>query len=92
MSPPVDLPTRKALLVAQADLQRMQATLAWHDVKQAMLPPGAGARSGRARTIATWVVRIAVPIFGLARTGRMMRALTIGLTIMRIARSWRGRR
>jgi len=89
MTTPVDLATRKALLIAQANLQRMQATLAWHDVRQAILPPGAGARSGSARRVATWVVGVAVPLFGIAGAGRLMRALTITLTVMRIVRGWR---
>jgi hypothetical protein len=92
MNAPVDPATRKALLIAEAKLQRMQAALAWHDVRRAILPPAAGARSGPARTVATWVVGIAVPVLGLARAGRVMRALTIGLTVMRIVRGWRSRR
>ena len=92
MTAPVDPATRKALLIAQANLQRMQATLAWHDVRQAVLPPGAGARSGSARRVATWVVGIAVPLLGIARAGRLMRALTITLTVMRVVRGWRSLR
>jgi hypothetical protein len=92
MTAPVDPATRKALLIAQANLHRMQATLAWHDVRQAVMPPGAGARSGSARTAATWVVGIAVPLLGIARAGRMMRALTITLTVLRIVRGWRSLR
>jgi hypothetical protein len=92
MTAPIDPAARKAMLIAQAKLQRMQAALAWHDVRQAVLPPAAGARSGSARTAANWVVGIAVPLLGIARAGRMMRAITIGLTVLRIVRGWRSRR
>jgi hypothetical protein len=87
-----DLTARKRLLVAQASLQRMQATLAWHDVKQAVSPPATAERSSRTRTVAKWVVGIAVPLLGFARAGRIMRIMTVGLTVMRIVRGLRGTR
>jgi hypothetical protein len=87
-----DLAARKALLVAQASLQRMQATLAWHDVKSAVMPPMAADRGGRTRTAAKWVVRLAVPLFGLSRASRVLRMASIGLTAWRIVQGFRSTR
>ena len=72
MSDRDDLAARKSLLVAQASLQRMQATLAWHDLKLAVMPPVPVERGSRTRTAAKWLVRIAVPLFGMTRAGRVV--------------------
>jgi hypothetical protein len=87
-----DLTERKSQLVAQASLQRMQATLAWHDMKRAVMPRAPAQSHGRTRTAAKWVVRLAVPIFGMTRAGRVLRALSVGLTAWRIVQGLRSTR
>jgi len=81
---------RKSLLVAQAHLHRLQAAMAWHQVKEIVSPPRAAPdRGDRARSIAAMLVGVAVPVFGLARLGRIMRMLTLGTMVMRIVRGFR---
>ena len=87
-----DLAERKSQLIAQASLQRMQATLAWHDMKQAVIPRAPMQSPGRTRTAAKWIVRIAVPLFGITRAGRVLRAVSVGLTAWRILQGFRSTR
>ena len=86
------LARRKSLLVAQSHLHRLQARMAWHDVKQVISPPHlAPGRGSRVRSVAATLVAIAVPIFGLSRLGRIMRTVSIGLMIMRVVRGFQRR-
>ena len=86
------LARRKSLLVAQSHLHRLQASMAWHEVKQVVSPPRlAPERGDRARSIAAMLIGVAVPVLGLSRLGRIMRMLTIGTMLMRIVRGLRRR-
>jgi hypothetical protein len=86
------LARRKSLLVAQSHLHRLQAAMAWHEVKEVVAPPSAAPdRGDRARSIAATLIGVAVPVFGLSRLGRIMRVLTIGTMVMRIVRGFRRR-
>jgi MFS superfamily sulfate permease-like transporter len=86
------LARRKSLLVAQSHLHRLQAGMAWYDVRQVVSPsPFAPERGDRVRSIAATLVGITVPVFGLSRLGRIMRVVSIGLMIMRVVRSLRSR-
>ena len=88
-----DTARRKSLLAAQAHLQRIQARLAWHDVREEIFPPHLTApHSGPVRKIAIALIGIAVPLFGITRLGRVLRAFSIGMMIMRIVRGLRTRR
>jgi len=85
-----ELDRRKSLLVAQAHLHRLQAGMAWHDVKEIVTPAHlAPTRGSRTRSIAAKAIGIAVPIFGLAALTRILRAVSIGLMIVRIVRGLR---
>jgi hypothetical protein len=84
------LARRKSLLVAQSHLHRLQARMAWHDVTEVVAPRHlAPTRSGHFRSIAGTLVAIAVPIFGVSRLGRVMRAVSIGMMVMRVLRGLR---
>jgi hypothetical protein len=86
------LARRKSLLVAQSHLHRLQAGMAWYDVKEVVAPKHlAPAHGSHVRSIAATLVAIAVPVFGMSRVGRIMRAASIGLMIMRVVRSLRSR-
>jgi len=86
------LARRKSLLVAQSHLHRLQARMAWHDVKQVVSPPHlAPAQGGHVRSIAATLVAIAVPVFGMSRLGRVMRTISIGMMVMRVVRGLRSR-
>jgi hypothetical protein len=86
------LARRKSLLVAQSHLHRLQAGMAWYDVKEVVMPArSAPDRGDRARSIAAKLLGIAVPVFGLSRVGRIMKVLTIGVMVMRVVRGLRRR-
>jgi hypothetical protein len=86
-----DLAERKARLIAQSDLQRMQALLAWHAARRIISPPGPAERSAMSRTIATSLIGLAVPLFGAGRMRGALRSLSTVATAIRIFRAWRMR-
>ena len=86
-----DLAERKARLIAQSDLQRMQALLAWHSAKRIISPPAPAVRSKASRSIAGMLIGIALPLFGGARLGRVVRTLSTAATVLRVFRAWRAR-
>jgi hypothetical protein len=84
------LARRKELLIAQSHLHRLQARMAWYDIKEVVAPPHlTPPRGGHVRSVATTLVGIGVPLLGLYRMGRIMRAVSIGMTVMRIVRAFR---
>lgn len=86
------LARRKSLLVAQSHLHRLQAAMALHEVKEIVAPPQLAPEVGsHVRSIAATLVGIAVPVFGIWRLGRVMRAVSIGMMVMRIVRGLRRR-
>ncbi|MBK9115821.1 MAG: hypothetical protein IPM22_09290 [Betaproteobacteria bacterium] len=86
-----DLAERKARLIAQSDLQRMQALLAWHTARRIVAPPGAGERSSTSRSIAATLIGIALPLAGAGRLRGVLRTLSVAATVLRIWRAWRVR-
>lgn len=84
-----DLAERKALLIAQADLHRMQALLAWRRARSIVAPPAPTVRSGRSRAVAATLIGFSLPFFGAGRMRRIFRAISIGITVMRALRAWR---
>jgi hypothetical protein len=91
MKPGNDLAERKARLIAQSDLQRMQAMLAWHTARRIVSPPAPAERSATSRSIATTMIGIALPLFGAGRLRGAMRTLSIAATLLRLLRAWRAR-
>ena len=91
MTRATDLSERKARLVAQSDLQRMQALLAWHSIRRIVSPPPPPVRSKASRSIAATLIGIALPLFGGARLGRVVRTLSMAATLMRVFTAWRAR-
>ena len=86
-----NLAERKARLIAQSDLQRMQALLAWHSAKRIISPPPPAARSMASRSIAATLIGIALPLFGGKRLGRVVRTLSTAATLLRVFTAWRAR-
>jgi hypothetical protein len=86
-----NLAERKARLIAQSDLQRMQALLAWHSAKRIISPPAPAARSTTSRSIAAMLIGIALPLFGGKRLGRVVRTLSTAATLLRVFTAWRAR-
>jgi hypothetical protein len=89
----VEIRDRKALLAARALFDRAQMTVAAHDVRSTIAPPGAsGARGPMATNAAAFIVGLAAPILGASRLGRWLRVVSWTLAAFRIARNWRSRR
>ena len=86
-----DLAERKARLIAQSDLQRMQALLAWHSIRRIISPPPPPARSKASRSIAATLIGIALPLFGGRRLGRVVRTLSTAAMLLRVFVAWRAR-
>ena len=83
---------RKDLLIAQSHLHRLQARLAWHDIREIVAPPHLAPPRGHVRSIATTLIGVGIPLLGLARMGRIMRVVSVGMMVMRIVRGFRTRR
>ena len=91
MSRQRDLSERKAQLVAQSELQRMQAQLAWHDVRMVISPPRLPSTPGsRALSVASKLLAVAIPLVGVGRLRRVFRYMSLGMMAFRAFRSWRG--
>jgi hypothetical protein len=86
-----DLAERKARLIAQSDVQRMQALLAWHAARKIVSPLPAGQRSARSRSIAVTLMGLAVPLLGAGKMRNALRTLSLVATGWRLFRSWRAR-
>jgi len=89
MTPATNLSERKARLIAQSDLQRMQAMLAWHEARRIVSPPAPAVRSQASRSIATTLIGLALPLVGSGRLRRLLRTLSLAATALRVFRAWR---
>ena len=91
MTTSADISERKARLVAQSDLHRMQALLAWHSVRRTIAPPAPAQRSGMSRSVAAGIIGLALPLFGPGRMRGALRTLSTVATVLRAWRAWRAR-
>jgi hypothetical protein len=86
-----NLAERKARLIAQSDLQRMQALLAWHTARRIISPPAPAERSSRSRSVATTLIAIALPLVGVGKLRGVLRTLSNVAMVLRVFRAWRAR-
>lgn len=85
------LERRKALLASRAELERMQLALALHDLRTQVRPaPSARPRGRRPGMVAAAVVGLGVPLLGRARLSRMLKGVSLALSVWRVVRNWRG--
>jgi hypothetical protein len=84
-----DLADRKAILVATAELQRLEMTLAWRDIRGAVSPAPSPDRALWARPKVAAFLSFALPLVGARRLGRAVRLLSFGLMALRAVRGWR---
>lgn len=85
-----DLTARKELLTAQADLSRIQLSLAWDDMRNSILPSAEAPLFTGASKAAAFFVGIAAPLIGRTRFTRAVRYASIAMGIYRAIRSLRG--
>ena len=83
-----DLETRKQLLIAQAEFDRLKFAMAVHDVRRIVRPP-VESRRPAAHSTASRMLGFALPLLGASRFGRVIRALSIALSIYRFMHGWR---
>jgi hypothetical protein len=83
-----DLQARKELLIAQAEIDRLAFAMALHDVRRVVRPSIDAVHRSHANTTASRVLAFAAPLLGAARTSRVVRALSVALTIYRFLRRW----
>ncbi|MBU6483399.1 MAG: hypothetical protein KGL70_05125 [Betaproteobacteria bacterium] len=86
-----DLATRKALLVARTDLERIDLAVAVRDLADAFEPHPEAGRLGRMHPMVARAIRLAIPLFGASRLGLLARALSVGLVAFRIIGGLRSR-
>jgi hypothetical protein len=87
----VALAERKAALIAQSDLLRMQADLAWRTARGIVAPPAPPNKSRAARSVAATLIGLSLPLLGVGRMRRTLRTVSIGITVFRAFRAWRAR-
>lgn len=81
--------TRKALLIAQSRVERMELALALAETRQALRPARmiGGAFARPAATVAAF--QLVAPLFGLKRVARWVRIASVAFAIYRIVRARR---
>ena len=83
------LAERKRHLVARADLERLQMRLAGREARALFAPAPSSWQRARARSRASTLLAVAVPLLGAARAGRMLRIASIAVGVLRVARGLR---
>ncbi|HVO88873.1 MAG TPA: hypothetical protein VMV45_10040 [Casimicrobiaceae bacterium] len=84
------LEQRRDLLIAQAELDRIELRLAWQDVRNSVLPARWVGAAGRGGNYAR-VLAIVLPVIGLLRFRRVVATLGAALSLVRAVRAWRAR-
>ena len=84
-----DLAAKKQLLIAQAEFDRIKLALAAHDVRRIVRPSVDKARHAAATSAASRVLCFALPVLGASHAGRVVRALSIALSVYRFLRGFR---
>ena len=85
-----DLEARKQLLIAQAEFDRLKFAMAIHDLRRIVRPALSHSGGPAAHSAAARLLGFVLPMFGAAHAGRVVRALSIALSIVRFL-GWRSR-
>jgi hypothetical protein len=83
-----DLQAKKQLLIAQAEFDRLKVAMAVHDLRRSIRPSFDAGDVPTTRSAASRLLGFALPLLG-ARAGRIVRALSIALSIYRFMRGAR---
>ncbi|HEX8739740.1 MAG TPA: hypothetical protein VF925_06320 [Casimicrobiaceae bacterium] len=92
MSARSELAVRRDLLVARADLERVDLTVAARDLVDSFGTRGAVGRFRDTHPLLARALRLAIPVIGASRLGVVARAISLGIVAYRIVRALRGRR
>ncbi len=85
------LAQRKQLLGSRAELERLQITVALHDLRAIVSPAVAESGRGRSRAamLAAAIVGVGVPLFGRSKLSRVLQLGSMAMTAWRVSRNWR---
>ncbi|MEP7063687.1 MAG: hypothetical protein ABI881_14955 [Betaproteobacteria bacterium] len=83
------LEAEKATLIQRAELERLALEAAWIDARHAVMPHVDPRRRMRDNPWAARLLRVAIPLLGLSRVGRIVQMASVGLTAYRIVRGFR---
>ena len=86
---PSDLEAKKQLLIAQAEFDRLKFAMALHDVRRIVRPSVEPAARSAANSTASRLLGLVLPVLGVSRLGRVVRGLSIALSIYRFLRGFR---
>ena len=84
-----DLQAKKQLLIAQAEFDRLKVAMAVHDLRRSIRPSFDAGDAPATRSAASRLLGFALPLLGAGRAGRIVRALSIALSIYRFMRGAR---
>ncbi|HEY5366890.1 MAG TPA: hypothetical protein VIL19_10475 [Casimicrobiaceae bacterium] len=83
------LEAEKATLIQRAEIERLSLAAAWIDARDAVMPPHFVDRKSRHNPWAARLLKVAIPVLGLTRVGRIVQMMSVGLTAYRIVRGLR---
>ncbi|HVF65464.1 MAG TPA: hypothetical protein VNE58_15870 [Casimicrobiaceae bacterium] len=87
-----DIDARKELLIAQAEFDRLKFAMAMHDLRRTVRPRADdGTLATAAHSPAARLLRFIVPVAGTSGAGRIVRAMSIALSVYRFLQRF-GRR
>ncbi len=81
-----DLEAKKQLLIAQAEFDRLKFAMAMHDVRRIVRPVVESSARPPAHSIASRMLGFVLPMLGASRVGRVVRGLSIAMSIYRLLR------
>jgi hypothetical protein len=84
-----DLEAKKQLLIAQAEFDRLKLAIAVHDVRRIVRPAFESSSRPATHSLASRMLGFVLPVVGASRLGRVVRALSIALSIYRLVRGSR---
>lgn len=84
-----DLEAKKQLLIAQAEFDRLKFAMAMHDLRRIVRPRVEPSRRAAAHSTASRLLGFLLPVLGASRLGRVVRGLSIALSLFRFLRGFR---
>ena len=81
-----DLEAKKQLLIAQAEFDRLKFAMAMHDVRRIVRPVVEPSARPAAHSAASRMLGFVLPMLGASRVGRVVRGLSIAMSIYRLLR------
>lgn len=84
-----DLEAKKQLLSAQAEFDRLKLTISMHDMRRVLRPSLAAADASDRQSTTSRLLGFTMPLIGRSQIGRVMRAVSLALSVYRFLRGFR---